>query len=129
MSQWTLLTKIIFFIEILVIVRVHLSVSSRFRRYKGASAAWARGVLMVKILNKCVLSILVYNLFLDRQRNSLYTPQYFHAPVYWLSSWNRNSNFQKCSDFIGWKNRLDTNIFYMIIHEDVFFNVVIFIWV
>ena len=35
----------------------------------GASATRARGVLMVKILNTCILSILVYNLFLDRQRN------------------------------------------------------------
>ena len=41
---------------------------------------------MVKILNKYILSILVYNLFLDRQHNILYTPQYFHTPVYWLSS-------------------------------------------
>ena len=39
-----------------------------------------------KILNKCILSILVYNLFLDRRRNILYTPQYFNTPVYWQSS-------------------------------------------
>jgi len=39
-----------------VIVRVHLSVSSQLR---------ARVVLMVNILNKCILSILVYELFLD----------------------------------------------------------------
>jgi len=45
------------------------------KRPKGASAVIARGVLMVRILNKCILIILVYNLFLDRQRNSLYTPQ------------------------------------------------------
>jgi len=32
----------------------------------------AHGVLIVKILNKCILSILVYNLFLDSQRNILY---------------------------------------------------------
>ena len=41
---------------------------------KGASAARARGVVVVKILNKYNLSILVYDLFLDRQRNMLYTP-------------------------------------------------------
>jgi len=35
-----------------LIVKVHLPVSSR-------------GVLMVKILNKCILSIKEYNLFLD----------------------------------------------------------------
>ena len=29
----------------------------------------AHGVLIVKILNKCILRILVYNLFLGRQRN------------------------------------------------------------
>ena len=45
------------------------------KRHKGASVARARGVLLVKIPNKCILSILVYNLFLDRQRNILYTPQ------------------------------------------------------
>ena len=39
------------------------------KRPKGANASRARGVLMVTILNKCILSILVYNLFLDRQRN------------------------------------------------------------
>jgi len=33
------------------------------------SAARARGVLMVKISNKCILNILVYNLSLDRQGN------------------------------------------------------------
>ena len=37
---------------------------------------------MVKILDKCILSILVYNLFLDIQRNIVYTPQYSHTPVY-----------------------------------------------
>jgi len=68
-----------------VIVRVHLSVSSPLR---------ARGILRVKILNKCILSILVYNLCLDKPRNILYTKQYFHTPLYWLTSWNRNSTFQ-----------------------------------
>ena len=62
---------------------------------------------MVKIPNTCILSILVYNLFLDKQRNILYTLQYFHTSVYWLSSWNRNSNYRKY-DLIGRKNRLDT---------------------
>ena len=51
-----------------------------------ASAVRACGVLMVKILNKCILSILVYNLFLDRQRNIFYTTQYFPTQLYWLSS-------------------------------------------
>jgi len=45
------------------------------QRHKGASVARARGVLLVKIPNTCILSILVYNLFLDRQRNISYTPQ------------------------------------------------------
>ena len=49
----------------------------------------------MKILNKCILSILVYNLFLDRQRNIVYTPQYFHTPAYWLSSWTRYPIFLK----------------------------------
>ena len=39
------------------------------KKSKGARAARARGVLMVKILNNCILSILVYNLFLVRQCN------------------------------------------------------------
>jgi len=33
------------------------------KRNKVAYAARARGVLMMKILNKCILSILMYNLF------------------------------------------------------------------
>ena len=36
---------------------------------KGASVASIRGVLMLKILNTCILSILVCTLFLARQRN------------------------------------------------------------
>ena len=32
-------------------------------RYNGSSAARAHVVLMVKILNKCILNILVYNVF------------------------------------------------------------------
>ena len=86
-----------------VIVRVHYCVSVfTIKRPEGASAARVFGVLIVKILYKCRLSILVYNLFLDRQRNILCTPQYFHTQVYSLSSWNRNSNL------IARKNRLDT---------------------
>jgi len=50
------------------------------KRPKGANAAIAHGVFIVKILNKCILSILVYILFLDRQRNILYTPQYVYTP-------------------------------------------------
>jgi len=42
------------------------------KRPKGASAARVCGVLMIKILNKCILSILVYNLFLDRQHAIFY---------------------------------------------------------
>ena len=67
-----------------VIVREHVSVSSSLRG----------------------LSILVYTLFLDRHRNILYTPHYFRTPVYWLSSWNRQSTFQ--INLIGRNNRLDT---------------------
>jgi len=33
------------------------------------STARDHGLIMVKILNKCILSILVYNLFLVRHRN------------------------------------------------------------
>jgi len=39
------------------------------KRSKGASAMRAHGVLMVKKLNKCILSILVRNLVFDRYRN------------------------------------------------------------
>jgi len=38
-----------------ILVRVHLTVSSRIR---------ACGVLKVKILNECILSVFVYNFFL-----------------------------------------------------------------
>jgi len=39
------------------------------KRPKGASAMRAHGVLMVKKLNKCILSFLVRNLVIDRYRN------------------------------------------------------------
>jgi len=61
------------------------------------SAARARGTIMVKILNKCILSISMYNLFLDRERNILYTSQYFHTPVYWLPYEIEIQLFTKCS--------------------------------
>mgnify|MGYP000459972634 CR=1 FL=1 len=53
---------------------------------KGASSTGARGVLIVNILNKCILSILVYNLFYRQIAQYLHTPQYFHTSVYWLFS-------------------------------------------
>jgi len=52
------------------------------KRHPGTIVSKARDVLMVKILNKCILSILVYNLFLDKQRNILYTPQYISIHRY-----------------------------------------------
>ena len=58
---------------IYVIVRIKVSVSGL--------QGHERSGLVVKILNKCILSILVYILFLDRQRNILYTPQYVYTPV------------------------------------------------
>ena len=39
------------------------------KRLKGESAARTGGILMMKILNKCSPSILVYNLFIDIQSN------------------------------------------------------------
>ena len=55
--------------------------SSRLRGIR-ARAQIARGVLMVKITNTCILSNLWNNLFLDRQHNILFAPQYLHSPVY-----------------------------------------------
>ena len=92
--------------DILVIGKSTFVSVFTIERPKGVSAARARGVLMMKTLNKCILSILVYSLFLGRQRNILYAPQSCHTPVYWLSSWNRKS--QKYGYLIGRKNRLDT---------------------
>ena len=40
----------------------------------------ARNVLMVKILNKCILSILVYNLFYRQTVQYFHTPHNFHTP-------------------------------------------------
>jgi len=60
---------------------VHLSVCLGLR---------ACGVLMVKILNECTLSMLVYNLFLDRQC-IIYIRR--NISIH-RSSWNINSNFQ-----------------------------------
>jgi len=39
---------------------------------KGASTTRARGVLIVKKLNKCTLKSLVSNLFVDRQHSDWY---------------------------------------------------------
>jgi len=49
-----------------------VSVSSRLR---------ACGILMVKILNKCILSILVYDLLYRQTAQYFHTPQCFHLPV------------------------------------------------
>ena len=61
-----------------------------------------RCVLILKILNTCTLSILVYNLFFHIQRN-ISIHQYFSGP--------REIEiqiFKKYRDPIGWKNRSDT---------------------
>ena len=51
---------------------------------KGASPSKARGVLMVNILNKCILSIIVNNYSIFRQ--TIHRAQYSLTRVYWLSS-------------------------------------------
>jgi len=86
------------------IVRVHLSLSSRLR---GASEARARDILIVKILYKCIQSILVYNLFLDRQGNILHTQHYFHTPVNIGCLHEIEIQIFNQSDWA--KSRLDTN--------------------
>ena len=79
---------------------------STIKRPKGTSAERARGISMVNILNKCILSILVYNLFLDRQRNILYTPQYFNRYIGCLHKIEKKEEKRD-----GPKNRLDTMAF------------------
>ena len=44
------------FVYIIIVKSTFGSVLT-IKRSKGASAAWARGDVMVKILNKCILSI------------------------------------------------------------------------
>ena len=56
------------------------------KRPKVASTAKVHDFLKMKIRIKCILSTLAFNLFLDKQRNSVFTPHYFHTPVYLLSS-------------------------------------------
>ena len=87
---WVIAKKHVHVIVIVTFVSVFT-----IKRPKGAGAARVRGVLMVKILNKCILSISVNNLFLNRQRNISYLTQYFHTPVNWLSLWNIKFNFSK----------------------------------
>jgi len=70
----------------LVIVKSTFVSVFKIYRSKGTSSARAGGVLMVKILNKCILSILVYNLYLDRYFIYTAVLPIFHTPVYWLSS-------------------------------------------
>ena len=70
---------------------------------KGPNVAKARGVLMMKKLKKkCTLSILVSNLFLDRQR-PFYVSLDILTKYISFSSWNSSFNFKKRR-----KNRLDT---------------------
>ena len=45
-------------------------------------AARTCDVFMVKILNKCILSILEYNLLFRQTAQYLYTLQHIHTPVY-----------------------------------------------
>jgi len=54
------------------IVRVHCQFLHHIMIPKSTSATRVRGVLIVKKLNKCILNILVYNLFLDRQYPAWY---------------------------------------------------------
>ena len=62
--------------------------------------------VMVKILNKCILSILVSILLFDRQRSSLHTPQSFHTPLYWLSSWSINKQIQEEIGLADWAKQI-----------------------
>jgi len=57
--------------SVYVMVRIHLSVSSRLR-----GLLERERILMVKILNTCILSMLVYNLFLYS------TTFYIHRNIY-----------------------------------------------
>ena len=71
---------------------------------KGASAVRATGILIMNKLNKCTLSILVFNLFLDRH-------QYFRTLVSLLSSWNMCEFSKNTAMWLGLKNSLDTKTF------------------
>ena len=51
-----------------VIVRVLFFSFFTTKTPNGTNATWVRGVLLVNKLKTCTLSILMYNLFLDRQR-------------------------------------------------------------
>ena len=85
-----------------VIVRVHLSVYSRLKGIRAQAQRSINGENTEQMYSK---HRSLYSC-LERQSSVLYTPQYSHTPVYWLSSWNRNSNFQ-----IDWaKNILDSNL-------------------
>jgi len=64
---------------------------------------------MVKILKKCILSILVYNLFLDRQRNILYYRNISIQRYIGCLHEIEMQIFKKYSYLIGQKIRLDIN--------------------
>ena len=80
-----------------------VSVFTIKRPKDAASAVRACGILLVKILNKCILSILIHSLFLDRQRN-VHTLQYFHTLLAWLSSRIEIQTFKNYSYLIGQKD-------------------------
>ena len=80
------------------------------KRPKVTSTTRARGILMVKTLNKCILSSLVYNLILDIQRNILYTP---YMSIHRYIGCLHEIEIQVCKSTTEWsKNRSDTKLYY-----------------
>jgi len=69
---------------------------------------------MVKILNKCILSILVYNLFLDTQRNIYIHPNIaIHRYIGCLHEIEIQFSKKNTAIWFGEK-KLDTNTGYVI---------------
>ena len=64
----TILTMSVWGIIVYVIVKSIFVTVFTIKRPKGASEARARGLLMVKTVNKYTLNSLVSDLFCDRQR-------------------------------------------------------------
>ena len=91
---------------ILEIVRIHLSVYSRLRGQRARIQRESVCVLMVKILNKCIPSILVYNLFNRQDSLFPYTGIFPYSSVIGCIDETEIQIFKLYSFLIGRKNRL-----------------------
>ena len=84
------------------------------QRPKGASATRACGVLMVKILNKCILSILVFKI--NFKTNSVIFYIYRNISIYRYIGCLHEKEIQNFpQNYLIRRNKSDTNCYYVVL--------------